>query len=242
MNRRRTLQLLLVFGLGMALAIKPAAAQQPREASYHFSASGSNGLVQLGVLQHESVRSELELSAQQTSRIDELLEEQHQWFRAQLNTTVGPLGAQGRLPPRSGAARPPVDFAKQREQEEQRSQELDRTLASLLGAKKQGRLKQIGLQQQGGWALNDPKVAEALQLTAEQKEQVRTIATEGRFRMRRPGVGRPAAPRVAPQATEEDPAAARAQTSDKLLGILSAEQRTKWQELLGAPFTGDLSE
>ena len=123
------------------------------------------------------------------------------------------------------------------ERERQRlelARDQENRVAQLLTPEQLRRFKQIALQYIGPLAFSDPGVAEALQLTPEQKKEIRASQdwaslTRSRFsphpERRRPPQG--ASDGAAP---EQDPQA-------KILGLLTAEQRRKWEELVGEPFS-----
>ena len=117
--------------------------------------------------------------------------------------------------------------------EDARSAELEAAISGFLRDPQVKRLKQIGLQQQGAWALADPKIADGLGLTAAQKEEVRSLTTAARFKMR--GFGTPGR-----SPNRENAESVRRATSDKLLALLTAEQQTKWKNLVGKPFEGEI--
>jgi serine/threonine protein kinase len=83
------------------------------------------------------------------------------------------------------------------------------------------RLKQIVWQQRGGLALAESEVATALALTSAQQDKVRGLLEELLHRGR--GRGGP-----------------RRTLSEPLLALLTDAQRTKWDELTGEPFKGEL--
>ncbi len=104
------------------------------------------------------------------------------------------------------------------------------------------RLKQIALQLQGPSAFREVNIATALKLTADQKERIRAIEAETFFGMpdrRRHGpIPRDArTPRESRKAREQ----ALKSASDKILQLLTAEQRRRWQELAGKPFEGEIT-
>lgn len=193
-----------LLGASLWLTLAGLGAAQRTESTYRFSATGTNGLGQLSQLQHAAVQKELQLNNQQLGRIAELLKDQEQW--AQKSQSGGSAS-------------------------EARATELEKTISGFLTEPQIKRLKEITLQQQGAWALADPKIAEALELTADQKEKVRSITTDARFKMRGfAGRGR------TPNRGNAD--AARKEAGEKLLAVLTEAQATKWKELLGKPFEG----
>ncbi|HWP30549.1 MAG TPA: hypothetical protein VNK96_02315 [Fimbriimonadales bacterium] len=95
------------------------------------------------------------------------------------------------------------------------------------------RLEEISLQLEGPRALLRPEIADKVGLSPQQREKIREIYRN---------VGRPTTPRDVPQGPEgreqlrERMKAQRKELEEKLLGVLTPEQRTRWQALLGRPF------
>src|SRR5262249_36070872 len=69
---------------------------------------------------------------------------------------------------------------KMRELNKPIQEETTKMMAGILTPEQEKRHKQIELQARGLGALNDPKVQEALKLTDEQKEQIKTISEDAR--------------------------------------------------------------
>jgi hypothetical protein len=105
--------------------------------------------------------------------------------------------------------------------------EQEKTVLDSLSPEQARRLKQIMLQQRGAEALGDPETADALGLTAEQREKIRALQDEARKAMwgRRPG------------GMHGEPGKS---INDRLLGLLTPEQQAKWRELNGEPFMGEI--
>src|SRR5262245_6224920 len=106
--------------------------------------------------------------------------------------------------------RPRVDF---RAKMEELNKQTDESIGKLLKEKQLDRLRQLQLQSEGVAALVKPEVAEKLALTDEQKNKIREIQDRsfGGF--------------SPPQANPKDKTDA--------LALLTAEQKTKWQLLVG---------
>ncbi len=119
------------------------------------------------------------------------------------------------------------------------AREHDATLATILSAEQRQRIGQIALQCQGSRALREPDVARTLKLYAEQKERLRAIEVE---------TFRAFFDRSRNEATTtesyEDRAKAAADrakaTMQKMLAVLTAEQRQQWQVMTGKPYLGPL--
>jgi hypothetical protein len=98
------------------------------------------------------------------------------------------------------------------------------------------RLRQIALQQQPlARALENPEVARGLNLSQEQAKEVRAIREGTAKEIGKVSEGAQSRPEVRKK-TDELIRASEA----KALQVLTAEQKTKWKELLGPPFTGEL--
>ena len=113
------------------------------------------------------------------------------------------------------------------------------------------RLKQIELQRAGFMAYTRPEVQTALKLNDEQKEKVKTVTDEANKQMRelfgmapgaggtRPprgqgGAGRGQGRRGGPNA--EKMTALRKETTEKIVAVLTDDQKKTWKELTGEPF------
>jgi hypothetical protein len=142
--------------------------------------------------------------------------------------------------------------------------ELDKKAEAILTPAQQKRLRELDLQWRGPLALGDPKLAEEMQLTPQQRSSVNTTVQEFRqtqmkamqqlfaaFRPNRGAPGPDGGAANAPQppqppnpeeiqnrriAVEKDVAKARKAASDKALSLLTPEQAQHWQALQGKPF------
>ena len=95
------------------------------------------------------------------------------------------------------------------------------------------RLKEIALQQAGVQGLKNPEVEDALKLTEKQKEQIQAVMQGAIAEMR--DLFEQA--RDAYEESQKAAVALREKTYAKAMTILTAEQKQKWQELQGKPFT-----
>ncbi|MBX3415770.1 MAG: hypothetical protein KF708_24005 [Pirellulales bacterium] len=109
-------------------------------------------------------------------------------------------------------------------------------LAKVLDAAQLKRLKQISWQQRGARAFSDPEVAEELKLTPAQTEQIETIQEDAGTEMR-----------AISEENEGDREGTRrkfvelaAATKAKIVDLLTPDQQTKFKELLGEPFEGEI--
>lgn len=196
---------LLVAALAAMILAAPTAWAQRGGGRGGF---GGGGAMLLG---QKSVQAELKLSDEQTAKVTTHLEKQRGAF-AELRD----LSREERA-------------AKMRE----RATANEAALKEILTADQLKRLKQITLQQRGASALADDEVADAVGLTADQKEKVRSINSE----MRGLFQGGGGEDREAMRKKFEE---ARASSNTKLEALLTPEQQTKWKELNGEPFKGEI--
>jgi hypothetical protein len=169
----------------------------------------------MGLLAQKSVQDELKLSADQVKQVDEFLAKQRESFSGTRDLS--------------------------REERQKRFAENAKTsqaaLVSILKEDQLKRFKQISLQQRGAQALEDAEVVGALGLTDEQKTKIGDIQTAAREEMQGLFQGAEGGDREAMRKKFET---ARAATNEKLLGLLTPEQQTKWKELAGEPFKGEI--
>jgi hypothetical protein len=98
-------------------------------------------------------------------------------------------------------------------------------VAKLLEPEQARRLAQLQVQQLGTRAFQDGAVSAALALTPEQRAAVAAIQKEAQATQRLPcKVGE----------------AVKKAHLDRILGLLTAEQKSRWRELVGEPFAGGL--
>lgn len=237
--RPRTSELLLVFACGaqstvvvysvflMRLAEAPDAGPLPNLVWDGSSAGpdtgsgsgprrfGPGSLPENGpllLLGHESVQEELQLSAAQVEEIKQLADRRREL----------------RAGPRRGAW----------ETWQAQIQDLlggEKALTEGLRTEQAQRLRQIAWQQRGPFAFTDPEVSEALQLTAQQQETIRTLVDEARKARPAPSWGRGFGAGTARKAEEDA-----SHTRNQLWAVLTADQAARWKEMTGKPFKSDL--
>jgi len=111
----------------------------------------------------------------------------------------------------------------------------ERACFEVLRPEQAKRLRQVVWQRRGAHAFADPDVADALQLTPEQRQRIHKIEEDswrafwlaGQFRDRRPDAGK-------------RPDGFWKGVSDRLLAVLTDEQKARWKEMLGEPFQGEI--
>jgi hypothetical protein len=99
-------------------------------------------------------------------------------------------------------------------------------VAQILSPGQRRRFKQIALQFVGPLAFSDPDVAADLRLTPDQKQQIRAIQDQAGSAVAKFHV----------HSNDPETNAARKRARDKILGVLTSDQKRKWQDMIGAPF------
>jgi hypothetical protein len=197
----------------VALATSSASAQQqPRRPGGGGGGFGANPMMLLG---QESVQQELKMSEDQISKVKAHQEKSLGSFR---------------------------DFGNLSQEERQKkmqeiAQENEKFLGEVLKPEQKKRLDQIALQQRGGDALTDPKVQTALGITDDQKEKIKAIQEDFRKTLgdlRSAGGGGDRA-EMAKKMQEM-----RTANSEKMLKLLTDDQKKKWEEMAGPKFTGKI--
>jgi Spy/CpxP family protein refolding chaperone len=190
-----------------------AVAAGPARAQRQFGGGLGNDTLSLAAQQ--SVREDLKLTEEQGKKVEQLAQARRGSFRDLRN----------------------LSREERQKNHEEQTRADEKALAGILDAGQLKRLKQIALQQQGARALADPAVADALKLTDKQRGKARAIredlarGTGNGFR--RGGAGNREEAR---KKAEE----ARKAADEKLMNLLTAEQKAKWKELTGEPFKGEL--
>lgn len=164
-------------------------------------------------LSHESVQEDLRLSPEQIEALAQLRRKREEAFELSKDLS-------------------PDEF--QEKSDELHQQE--RTLADLLTPEQRTRLKQILLQQRGPSALADPDVIASLDLSLEQRQQIRQFQNDTERFVRtsfQPGH------QLRPEEYEQLKQAW-SKTWQKMLGVLTNEQTARWKELTGEKFAGRL--
>jgi Spy/CpxP family protein refolding chaperone len=205
---KRIVQSTLVLG-ALALVTPAVLAQRPG------GFGGGFGGGTLFLLTQKSVQDELKMTDEQVKKVTELQAKERE-------------------------ARGPRDPNVSREERQKKAEEAraatDKALTDILKPEQLKRVKQISWQRQGTRALSDKEVAEALKLTDEQKEKLKTIQDDARKEMRdlfQAGAGNRDEAR---KKMEE----LRKSADEKAQAVLTAEQKTKLKEVTGEPFKGEI--
>ncbi len=208
---KRLMQVTLVAAI-VVMAASPVLAQQRRG-----QGGGGRGFGGLGggamLLGQKSVQEELKLSDEQVKQVKELVDKQREAFQG-----FGDLS-----------------------QEERRTkmQEMAKTnneaIAKILKPEQTKRFKQIALQQQVRFGLanvlNNPETAKELKITDEQKGKLEEIRNKAREETQ--GLGFDEEGRQKRQEVTKA-------TNEKVMGVLTAEQKAKLKEMQGEPFKGEI--
>ena len=203
-----------------------------------FGMGSSSGGNKLSTLSQKPVQRELTLSDKQLKKLRELQTKQQRTVRAM--APKNPLEAFND----PGATMNEMQQAP--EKMKKLTKEIDAAIDEMLTEKQSKRLREIWLQQLRGHAFDDPEVAETLKITDEQRKQIRNIQAGGMKKMQDLGfqtIGNlfRAGPNPAAfQQSSKDVSKQLQQiwndTGDQLLGILTSEQKSIWNELTGKPF------
>src|SRR6185295_13849738 len=108
---------------------------------------------------------------------------------------------------------------------EESAKETQKSVGEILTPDQAKRLKQIAIQFRGAGAVEDEEVGKALALTDDQKEKLKDLREE-MLKSRQEGGG--------------DRGAARKKIAEKFQGILTDAQKSKWKELTGEEFKGEI--
>jgi hypothetical protein len=112
----------------------------------------------------------------------------------------------------------------------------DKAVAEILKPDQMKRVKQISRQLAGVQAFTSPEVASEIKLTDEQKEKIKEIQQQMFEQRREIFENTPDRAEAGKKMQELNKTAA-----EKVVGQLNAEQKTKWKELTGKPFTGEVN-
>jgi hypothetical protein len=181
-----------------------------------------NGGIPLSFLREKSLQEDLKMTDQQVKKADAAYQKHREALR-----TLSDVKQQDRFPKRL-----------------ELSKEAIKAVKDILNADQQKRLRQICLQQQGVRALNSrtregTQIAEELGLSEDQQARISGLIKEADDWVRDARRGRDFAHRR--DFSEE--ANKKVKEIDKeldaeVLAVLTGEQKNKWKEMTGKPFTG----
>lgn len=195
-------------------AVDPAHGQFDR--GQRGGRGGFNQSALLGELQRESIQQELKLTEEQLAKIEEI--------RAAHATNPEEMAAAfaALRDAESDEERASIQ-AEMQAMREEKEKALHAELAGALNAEQMRRLDQLVLHRTGVSALAQSATAEKLGLTEEQVETIKTLAADRQSAVRELGFG----------ASQEERAAVQKEWDDRILAVLSDEQRREWTALLG---------
>jgi type II secretory pathway component GspD/PulD (secretin) len=202
----------LCFGLCLA-AVQPAHAQFDRG---QRGRGGFNQSQLLGELARESIQQELKLTEEQLAAIEEIRE-------AQSSNPEDMAAAFAALRDAESDEERAAIQAEMQAMREQREAAIRDEVAKVLDAGQMTRLDQVVLHRTGLAALSQSATAEKLGLTAEQVDEIRSLAEDRQSAVRELGFG----------ATQEERAAVQQEWDDQILAVLSDAQRQQWTDMLG---------
>jgi hypothetical protein len=213
----------MVLGVAGLLAV-PALAQQRQQGQQGRGGQGFGGGLIAGLIESVAVQQELKLDNEQVEKAKAAVDkvrEKHSADRAKLQ-----------------------DLSQEERREKSRainqavSEETRKALADVLKPEQIKRFKQIELQRRGGEAFTQPEVQQALKLTGDQKEKIKTIAADGAQETRelfqsQGNVGQGEANRVEMQ---KKVTALNKATVEKVSAVLTSDQKQTWKAMIGQPF------
>jgi hypothetical protein len=197
------------------------------------------------LLYQKSVADELKLNTQQRSKVRDLVARELEAMRSPFGQPpgkgFGPPPGKGFGPP-GGKPQPGQPFGKEFgpppfERMRAARKASDEAALALLSEKQAKRLGEIALRQRGAGAFADPKVAEELDLSFEQQGEIRDLlTTAGKQLQKLFQGGRP----PQPETLRRESIRLSKTATDRILKLLTDEQKSKWRAMTGQPFKGTL--
>lgn len=212
----------LVAALLVAVATSPSAeAQRGRLPGGAMGGRGgpqmSADMMMLGLLRNDAVRDEVDIMPDQQEALVKAAEEM-QGERPDFSR-MRDLSQEERL----------EMLQDLRKQMEERVAKMRDAVEQILLPEQLERLNEIVIQLMGTGALNDPKIAEKLKLTEEQKEKMQEVREDARASMRDLFRGGDR------ENMREKMSEAREQEQEKIMEVLNSEQRQQFEEMQGKP-------
>lgn len=166
----------------------------------------------LMLLGQKSVQEELKLTADQIQKVEAAFQKQMESFQGFRDL--------------SGEERT--------KKFQEMTKENEKFVADNLKPDQAKRLNEISLQRQGAGALADEKVAKELNLTDDQKGKIKDILEDSRNQIQELSQGG-----FSEEARTKSQEIRNAATG-KAMNLLTADQKTKWKEMTGEPFKGEI--
>ena len=188
---------------------------------------------ELMLLASEQVQKELELIDEQIKDFEKLREEQQEKIR-EMFSGMRDLAEDERR----------AKFESMRGKLEEVQKELKEKMNAVLMPHQLDRLKELNIQIRGMGALDDPEVAAELKITEEQKKELSAKREELGQKMREMfsaarGDGQQRGPSEEMRTKFQQ---MQTERTEKLLGVLTSEQRAKFEQMKGAKFEFDRSQ
>ena len=204
---------LRMLTLALAALVAWGATARPAEMKAEKTMVPEEGAVQVMLLRQKSIQEALNLTPDESKKIYE--------FTAR----------QGKKAQRAEELSP----AEHDKAYDEMAEENQKFVNEILEPAQRKRLHQLTLQLAGLMWVTHPDVAAELKLTDEQKAKAKAYQEEARKEMHdmirsETGAGK-----------EEKLRELRATSRKRLLELLTDEQETKWKEMAGEPFTGELN-
>lgn len=203
------------------LAVAPQWASAQRRGGFGGFRGGFGTVSQVQLLQAEQVQTELELSDQQKTQVEEINEQ----LRTERRELFQQGGGQG-------------DFQERAAKLAELTREANTKAKEALNEQQAKRLQEIWLQVAGPAALNASEIVAALEITDDQKQQLESVRSANQEARRElfQGQGQDR------QQLRARMAELREQENEQLLAVLTEQQRAKFKELQGEPIELDLSQ
>jgi Spy/CpxP family protein refolding chaperone len=204
---------LFQFGVVVAVAAVMCGATQAQQRQRPGGPGGFGGGI-LMYLGQKSVQEELKMTEDQVNKLKELTAKQRESFQ-QLRD---------------------LNQEERRTKMQEIAKANDKAIGEILKSEQVKRAKEITLQltlrtQAGFVLMNNEAVGGALKINEEQKDKIREIQAKMREEMQ--GLGRDEEARKKREELMKT-------TTEKVMGVLTAEQKTKLKEMQGKEFTGKI--
>jgi hypothetical protein len=210
---RRIAMTVLTLGVAALLAM-PAIAQQAKHKGHGSRMPMGGGA---GLIANQDVQKELKLTKEQTSKAEAVARTVREKYHGEF-AKFEDLDAQSRLEKTAEIVR-------------NMTSETNKGLADVLKPEQMTRYRQIQLQQLGLMAFTEPDIQSKLKLSDEQVGRIRKISAESQSQRREFAQG------GGNRGEMQKKAETRGKDSmDKILAVLSADQKQAWKEMTGEPF------
>lgn len=210
---------LVLAGLLVQASLASAFAQFGGRGQGGFGGGISSSML----LQQKSVQDELKLTDDQKTKLKEAGDKMRASF-----------GGGG-----GGGNRTEAEREEARKKFEEVRKANDKAVAEILTADQAKRVKEITLQQAGPMALANEETAKAVGLTADQQAKVKEISTGLADETRKLFQGGGGGGNF--QEGREKMQAARKAAADKVVALLTDEQKKTWEGLVGKKFEGEIT-